>query len=271
MTTTETIPTAAYAALADGGFRASALTRGPWDPGHQHAGPPVALVCRAVERAAREHGLTHVARLTANLLRPVPIGELGVEVAADYVGRNAGHFSARLTASGKEVGRFTLLVQRELPLELPGDLVGHPLPQAPRSPEASPTAEFPFASRAVGYADLVQTRLAEGVFWHGPCAVWFRMRHPLVEGEAPSAYQRVAVAADSGNGISAVLDFERYSFVNADLTINLLRPPAGEWICLQARTAWGSQGGGLAESALYDARGLIGRATQSLAVRPRPA
>lgn len=271
MTTTEPLPPAAYTALADGGFRASALTRGPWDAGHQHAGPPVALVCRAVELAARERGLTHIARLTANLLRPVPIGELGVEVTADYVGRNAGHYSARLVAGGKDVGRFTLLAQRASPLELPGDLAGHPLPQAPRTPDASPQVQFPFAGKAVGYSDLVQTRLAEGAFWHGPCAVWFRMRHPLVEGEAPSAYQRVAVAADSGNGISAVLDFQRYSFVNSDLTINLLRPPVGEWICLQARTAWGPQGGGLAESALYDARGLIGRATQSLAVRPRTA
>jgi hypothetical protein len=32
----------------------------------------------------------------------------------------------------------------------------------------------------------------------------------------------LAVAADSGNGISAILDFARYRFVNLDLTIDLL-------------------------------------------------
>jgi hypothetical protein len=42
------------------------------------------------------------------------------------------------------------------------------------------------------------------------------------------------------------------------------------WICLEARTLFGSNGCGLAESALYDDRGMIGRATQSLAVRARP-
>ncbi len=52
-------------------------------------------------------------------------------------------------------------------------------------------------------------------------------RAKLVEGEAPSGYQRVAVAADSGNGVSAVLKLDEYSFVNADLTINLLRRPVG--------------------------------------------
>ena len=85
---------AAYSEVTEGVFRASDLTRGPWHPDHQHAGPPSALICRAIERAAADDGLTHLARLTVNLLRPTPIGECRVEVATDYVGRNAGHYSA---------------------------------------------------------------------------------------------------------------------------------------------------------------------------------
>ncbi|MEO7105132.1 MAG: thioesterase family protein, partial [Rhodoferax sp.] len=136
-------------------------------------------------------------------------------------------------------------------------------------PNGSPVVAFPFAGVRVGYPDLVETRSAKGGIFAGPCAVWFRLRHPLVEGQTPSAYQRVAVAADSDNGISAVLDYERYSFVNSDLSINMLRPPVGDWICLDARTWLASNGCGLAESALYDQQGLIGRATQSLAVKAR--
>ena len=128
---------------------------------------------------------------------------------------------------------------------------------------------MPFPGLQGGYGDLIENRLAEGRYFDGPCAAWFRLRHPLVAGEVPSPYQRVAVAADSGNGISAVLDLQRYTFVNSDLTINLLRRPAGEWVCLEARTHLGSNGCGLAESALYDRQGLIGRATQSLAIRAR--
>lgn len=269
MTMTSAMPASAYTMLDSGAYHASLLTRGPWHPAHQHAGPPIALVCRAIEHAAAAHGLTHIARLTANLLRPVPIGELAVEVATDYAGRNAGHFSARLLAGGKEVARFTALAQRENDLQLPDGLPGHPLPLAPIGPEASQAATFPFASKHVGYSDLVETRVAQGRFFNGPCAIWFRLRHPLLGGEAPSVYQRVAVAADSGNGISAILDLKSYSFVNSDLTINLLRRPQGEWICLDARTYLGPNGGGLAESALYDTHGLIGRATQSLCVSQR--
>ena len=66
---------AAYVDLGAGAFRATALTRGPWNPDHQHAGPPSALMARAIERAAAGEGLTHLGRLTVNLLRPAPIGE----------------------------------------------------------------------------------------------------------------------------------------------------------------------------------------------------
>lgn len=268
---TTTLPVFAYAPQAGDATRylSTELTRGPWHPDHQHAGPPIALVCGAFEAAAQAHGLTHIARLTANLIRPVPIGELQVQVTPIYVGRNAGHFSAQLLADGKEVGMFTALAQRETAFELPESLPGHPLPMAPKPPDESPGANFPFAGRRVGYSDLVETRTAQGTIFDGPCTIWFRLRHPLLDGHTPSAYQRVAVAADSGNGISAVLGYERYSFVNSDLTIHLLRPPVGEWICLDARTWLGNNGCGLAESALYDAQGLIGRSTQSLAVKVR--
>jgi hypothetical protein len=77
------------------------------------------------------------------------------------------------------------------------------------------------------------------------------------------------VAADSGNGISAILDFRKFVFVNTDLTVNLLRRPVGEWICIEAHTLFGPDSSGLAESRIYDAEGLIGRGTQSLVVRAR--
>ena len=267
--TTESMPSGAYTALTGDSFRPSSLTRGPWHPDHQHAGPPIALMCRAIENTALKLGLAHVSRLTANLLRPVPIRDLTIEVITNYVGRNSGHFSARLKADDKEVAHVTALAQRENDVKLPDGLPGHPLSGAPRPPDESPPAIFPFHGKQVGYADLVETRIASGEFFKGPCAIWFRLRHPLLESEEPSAYQRVAVAADSGNGISAVLDSARYSFLNLDLTINLLRKPKGDWICLEARTYLGPTGCGLAESMLYDLDGFIGRATQNLAIRAR--
>jgi hypothetical protein len=230
------------------------------------------LVCRAIERLAAPSGLTHLGRLTVNLLRPVTLGSCRVEVTEEYVGRNAGHYSARLYADGKEAIRATALLLRVVDLPVQDGTPGHPLPQAPRTPSGSTPVLMPFArsqpSRP-GYGRLVENRVAAGAFFAGPCAAWFRLRYALVEGEEPSPYQRVAVAADSGNGISAALDFATHIFVNSDLSIHLLRRPVGEWICLDARSALGGNGCGVAESALYDEHGLIGRAVQSLMVRRR--
>jgi hypothetical protein len=255
----------AYVALDAHLYGPGELTRGPWDPAHQHGGPPVALAGREVARAAAALGMTHVARLTANLLRPVPIAPLRLELATDYAGRNVAHFSGRIHDGEREVLRFTAVAQREQALELPA----HDWPQAPRPPQELEPIVFPHRAGVVGYHDLVELRVAAGTLTRGPCTTWFRLKHPLVAGEIPGPLERVAVAADSGNGISAVLPFKHYLFVNPDLTINLLRPARGEWICVDARTLLGPAGGGLAEAQLFDAFGLIGRSTQSLTVRPR--
>jgi Acyl-CoA thioesterase C-terminal domain len=179
------------------------------------------------------------------------------------------HYSGRLLAGGRDIARFTALMQREKDLPIPKGTLGHPPPHAPKPVRESPPVSFPFPGVQLGYPDLVENRIAEGKFFNGPSAAWFRMKHPLIEGETPSPYQRVAVAADSGNGISAVLDFGQYVFVNCDLTINLFRRPEGEWICLQSCSLFDGNCCGLAESALYDEQGMIGRATQSLAVQAR--
>jgi hypothetical protein len=262
-------PTGAYRQRGDGAFDSTDLTRGPWDPAHQHAGPPIALAARALVKGAQALGMGHVARLTASLWRPIPIAALELETATDYAGRNVAHLSARLVSGGRELARFTAVAQREIGVQVPEALAGHPPPPTPATPEASPATEFPHRSGATGYHELVEMRTASGVLCRGPCAVWFRLRHALVEGETAGPLERVAVAADSGNGISAVLDFGHYTFVNSDLTISLLRPAQGEWVCIDAHTYIGPSGGGLAEARIFDALGLIGRSTQTLLVRPR--
>lgn len=112
MSGTQRMPSSALES-AGADYRATELTRGPWDPTHQHASPPVALVVGAIQRAAAAQGFTHVARLTANLLPSVPIGALAVEVRTEYVGKSVGHYAATLSAEGKELARFTRVVKRE--------------------------------------------------------------------------------------------------------------------------------------------------------------
>jgi hypothetical protein len=115
-------------------------------------------------------------------------------------------------------------------------------------------------------------RFARGsVFELGPAVCWFRQRIPLVAGEVPSPLCRTVVAADSGNGISAVLPFRDHLFTNIDLSVHLAREPAGQWVCLDATTRVSSDGVGYTQSGLWDEIGRLGAATQSLLVARRPA
>jgi hypothetical protein len=90
------------------------------------------------------------------------------------------------------------------------------------------------------------------------------LRVDVVADEEPSPIMRVAAAADFGNGISQLLPMQDWIFINPDLTFTVSRPPAGEWVCLDATSHLTDDGAGFAESALFDERGRIGRAVQSL-------
>jgi hypothetical protein len=136
-------------------------------------------------------------------------------------------------------------------------------------PDESAPWTFSFFPRGVSYATAVEARMAHGEWGKGDAAIWIRARVPLVAGETPSPLQRVMIAADSGNGIAVVLDPKQWTFVNADLDVALYRPPAGEWVCVDASTIIDSRGIGLTRTRLADERGVIGLAHQSLVVDPR--
>lgn len=251
-----------YEPLGDGRFRSTAHTRGPWDPAHQHAGPPAALLGRTLERCdAREELL--LARLTFEILRPVPVAD--VEVAARVVrpGRSVELLEGELRADGEPV--MTVRAWRVRATAAPS--AGDGSRPAPRPDAATP---LPPGLEEFGYGRAVELRFAAGG-WNepGPATVWTRLRVPVVAGEAPTGLQRVLAAADSGNGVSAVLPLRDWLFINPELTVHVRRAPRGEWICLDAETSIAAGGAGLARSVLSDDDGVVAAGAQSLLVAPR--
>jgi Thioesterase-like superfamily len=239
------------------------LTRGPWDPGAQHAGPPAALLGRAVERCEPRDDM-RVGRITFDILSPVPIAPLEARARVVRPGRSVELVEASLSGPEGEVMRATAWRLRA------GEAARPSGPDPPPGPDQGTAREFFPTRQGVGYHTAMDWLFVRGAFLErGPAIVWMRMRVPLVAGEEPSPLQRVLVAADSGNGVSAELDYHRYLFINTDLSVHLLRMPAGEWVCLDATTH--VDGLGLTDTALWDERGRIGRAAQTLLLRRRPA
>lgn len=164
--------------------------------------------------------------------------------------------------------RATAWLLRRAELELPGEAMADDPP--PPGPEEGWTPVFFPTGQDAGYQTAMEFRAVAGAFLEpGPATFWLRMRHPLVEGEEPTPLQRALIAADVGNGISAVLDYHRYVFINVDLTVHFERMPEGEWVCVDAVTRPRPTGIGTAESVLSDAHGRIGRAAQSLLIAQR--
>jgi len=247
-------------------FLPSELTRGPWSPDAQHGGPPAALLARCVERFEGADAM-HVARLTTELLRPVPLSPLTVETRLIRPGRNVQLIQASLFAGESEVARTCGLRIRRSEIDMPKECAEPAPPAGPETLKRS-FSTLPGGSQVhvAFHSHAVEHRFLSGAFDQPGAAIdWIRLTVPLVAGEATSPAARVAATADFGNGVSWVLPrTEGYTFINPDLTIYLYRLPVGEWICLEAATYAEPHGIGLAESRLWDESGAIGRSLQSL-------
>jgi hypothetical protein len=258
--------------LADGErFVATEHARGPWDPQALHGGAAAALMTAAFERMQPGAEMP-IGRLGFELLRPVPFAPLSLSLSIVRPGRRVQQLAGELHSEERLIARASALRVQPVPSDLPEQPAAQEAwvdRQMPRPEDGTPVRfsldgeENSFAASAMEMRWLSEPREL------GPGRVWMRLRHPLLPEQQLTPLARLAATADFANGISAALPFERFLFINADLTIHLQRRPRGEWIGLDARTLLHRGGCGLSESVLHDLDGPVGRAFQTLVVQPR--
>lgn len=241
------------------------LARGPWSPQALHGGPPAGLLARAVEREPGGDAM-QVTRITIELLRPVPLAPLEVETALLRPGRKVQLVGASMHAGATEVARAVALRIRTADLPAPPELERAAPPPVPEAGEGDRSSWGSVSDHPAFHNQGVEHRFVAGGFDRpGPATDWIRLRVPLVAGEATGPLARTVAVADFGNGVSWVLPRQdRWRFINPDLTVGLHRLPAGEWVCLEAETAVEDNGIGQTVSRLWDQRGRLGYALQSL-------
>lgn len=239
---------------------------GPWGLSMQHGSAPAALVAWAAESLPTTAPM-QIARLTIDLIRPVPVAPLTLSRRVVREGRKIQLCEIGLYGDGVEVVRGSVLKVLSQPDLNPGG-VGVPEFDMP-GPDAC-VAPTRLAGMESPFIDGISMRLVRGGFdLPGPAAIWYRSDRPVLEGFPTSPAMRAALTADFCNGTGSVLSIDDWTFPNGDLTLSLTRPACGEWILVEAETTIGPAGVGLATGRLADIHGYFGRATQTLVVMRR--
>ncbi len=240
-------------------YVATHLTQGPWNPAHQHGGPVSALLAHLVGRVPTLVPM-RCGRLTVDLMRAVPVARLEGVTRVVREGKRVQVVEAALLHDGTEVARACALRIR---VADSADALDHP-----RRPDESPpppptgTDESVLARAGLPVPGFLRAldmhRVTGGLGLGAPACTWFRLHVPVVAGEPATPFERLAAMADFTSGTANFLPVDRWSSINADVSLYVLREPVGEWIAVDAVAHVAGDGIGHSEARLYDAIGLVG-------------
>jgi acyl-Coa thioesterase superfamily protein/acyl-CoA thioesterase superfamily protein len=247
-------------------YRSGPATTGPWAGHLQHGGPPNALAVAAAEQVvaqATQRTDLVALRLASDFVGPVPVDDLEVRATVVRAARSAVLAAVTIASGGRDclTSRVWFVRDADTSVEVPA-----------LAAEVAVPEDLPGLDAEFGYgASLEWRRVSGGLMQPGPGAAWARAATGLFDGYAWSGLARAVLLADSGNGLSAELDWARWSFVNVDLDVHLARPLVGEWVLLDAATQLGAHGSALARSTISDRHGVVGAGLQTLVLAPAPA
>ncbi len=229
------------------GFTATPAARSPWNHERLHGRVINGLLGHAVEAAFGDPDFLP-ARLTTDLYRLPPYAPITIETRMVREGARIRVADAEFFAGGVSAARATCqFLRRGQP---PSGKVWTPAPWNAPDPEGLPEPE-PGARGPIG--DNRPVPGEEG----GPRKRWFRETHALIAGEAMTPFARVAMSADLASGIAngAMSGIE---YINSDVSLNLHRLPAGEWIGFEAIDHGAAEGVATGVVRLHDLQGRFG-------------
>ncbi len=240
------------------------LASGPWNPAHQHGGAVSGLLTRELDRLPSPVPM-RLSRITVEMFRGVPLTPLRIETRILRAGRRIQSVEANLFDEEKQVARATALRIRTDPAmaivasnEAPDPDMGMPPDRVPSLRRMTGFTEPPGFIKAV---DLVR----EDDFEPGQLAnVWVRLRCRLMQDEETSPIERLATLVDFASGTGNPMDYTKYSSINPDLSVHVLRPPRSDWIGIRGITHRADDGIGLSTATIHDLKGPIATAQASL-------
>ena len=254
-----------FVRLSGGRFQPTRHTGGGWSPEEQHVSPMAGLLTHAIDRHVADRGADELvtARITFDILGTIAIEAFDVRVETVRAGRTIELLEAIAEARGRPVvrARAWRLIRTDT-TEVAG---GHPN----RLPAPDDLAAWPLSLLwPGGYIASLDYRPVEPAA-PGRATAWVRTPLDLVAGEAASELARFIALVDTANGIAVRVPPGTWFYPNVDLSIHLYRQPGGEWVGLDTEVVFGPTGQGLTSTVLHDQDGPVGRAEQTLTIRPR--
>lgn len=258
---TKPIPSAYYERLGPGRFRSTAHAQGAWGHDQQHMAPISGLLTRAIEECSPRDDVM-ISRIAFDILGVIAMGPVEIDARVIRPGRTIELVEAEMSVAGRVVVRATAW---RLAVSDTSGIAGSPVQPMP-GPEEGET----WRGSAIwdgGFIRTLEIRVLPD-WMPGRGRVWLRSGIDLIDGEDSSPLANYLGLVDTANGIAVRAEPATLLFPNTDLTVHLVRQPVGPWVGLDTSVTFGADGIGLTASVLHDLDGPIGRAAQTLTLRP---
>jgi acyl-coenzyme A thioesterase PaaI-like protein len=257
--------------IPDGdGYVGTILIQGGWDPGAANGGMALALLGHCLEDVPTLAPMS-VSRITADLVRPVPIGpRLHVRHRVVREGKKIQVVELLLLAGDVEHVRASVLRLRHEDLGARTDLPPSTTTARPADALVPPQEGEDFRGRGtVGFLDAVDFRATPTRDGSG-IGSWLRLEAEVVAGQPIRPTSRLAAAIDFANLIGVAPGQTGVTMINADVSAQVLRDPVGEWIAVTGDTRFhAATGRGVSSAELSDADGVFAVASTSQLLQPR--
>lgn len=246
------------------------MTRGPWGAtmGGQIVG---GLLGFGIERSGVDPEL-QPARFTVDLLRPVLLEPVRIQISVQREGRRIKLVDGALIQNDTVVARASALFLRRG--EHPdGQVWSGPveMPPLPADSDGFP-ADMPFLIWGYGSTAAGSPGIAAGEWEqsHSQKFAWARLFRPMVQGHPLTPFTRLAFVGDITSSLTH-WGTGGLRYINADYSVTASRLPDGEFLGLAAGSHYGTAGVATGSATLFDRHGPIGTSSAGALAQPADA
>jgi len=228
-----------------------------WPVPTMHGGAVAGLLAHALESQRDEQALMP-ARLMVDLLKPVPRAPLRVTTSVVRSSRRIKLVDAVLLQGDTVLVRASALFLRR---EEGGQSEALGTSAVIPPMESVPPLHWAKGAPIAIFHHLAEVRRVNDWHRNEPLIAWARFPAPLLPGKPLTPFERSAVLSDFANVMGTLTQTdEAKGFINADITLRLVREPVGEWMCIEVVARADSGGIALSSVHLYDQQGFVGHA-----------